>query len=116
MGVFEEFASDVKDILQNGEKKVSDVINGQKIKMDINSINNRIDEAYCRIGKSVWDQRDNPIFACYAEEFKKIEELNKSLSEQADNLARTKGHKRCPQCGCFSPADSRFCSQCGKNI
>ena len=116
MGFLDEFTSEVKDIINTGEKKVNDVINGQKIKMDINSINNRIEEAYCRIGKSVWEQRDNPAFACYGEEFEKIEKLNKALDEHAERLAYAKGHKRCDQCGCFNPADSRFCSQCGKNI
>ena len=116
MGFIDEFTSEVKDIIQNGEKKVNDVISGQKLKLDINSVNNRIEEAYCRIGKSVWEQRENPLFSCYEEEFKKLDELHKILNDYADRLAYTKGHKRCSDCGCFNPSESKFCSQCGKNI
>ena len=116
MGFFEEFTTEVKDILQTGEKKVGDIITGSKIQMDINSINNRIDEVYCRIGRSVWEQRDNPIFQCYAEEFERLEQLNKALNLQSENLANTKGHKRCAACGAFAPADAKFCNKCGKNI
>ena len=116
MGFFEEFTSEVKDIFQTGEKKVNDAINVQKLRMDINNLNKRIDETYRKIGKAAWDKKEDPAFACFWEEFEELERLIGALGEYADQLARAKGQARCPECGCFNQNDAQFCNQCGKNL
>lgn len=116
MGLFEETAGKVKEAFQAGEKKVNDVINIQKLKMDINNLNSRIEETYCAIGRAVWEKKDAPEYAAFGDEFKMIEDLKAQLAEIADRLAEAKGNKRCPDCGCFNSDGARFCNQCGKNI
>jgi len=116
MGIFDETAARMVDIIQAGEKKATEALNVQRIKMDINRVNKALDETYGKIGRTVYQNKGKGECPDLSKEFERIERLNKEAKRLAEELALAKGGKRCGECGAFNEKDAAFCSRCGKTI
>lgn len=116
MGFLEETAAKAKEVFEAGEKKATEVINIQKLKMDISGLGSQINEAYCNIGKKVYTSDDRERYAEFAEELGKVDELNAKMEDLRNELAAAKGCTSCPECGCFCQKGAKFCSQCGNKF
>ena len=115
MGIFDETAAKVADFIQAGEKKATEAINVQRIKMDINRVNKAMDETYNKIGRAVYKNKGEAELD-FSKDFERIERLSKEANRLSEELAYAKGGKRCSQCGTFNAKDAVYCSRCGKTV
>ena len=114
--VFDNIADKLKGAVEVGVKEVVGVVDVQKLKIKLNDLEKREKELYVKIGKSVWENREDPVYSAFADDFEALDAIRAEHVKLAESLARAKGQKRCDHCGSFNPTESRFCSQCGKSI
>ena len=114
--LFDNIADKLKGAVEVGVKEVVGVVDVQKLKIKLNDLEKKEKELYVKIGKTVWENRENPAYAAFGDDFEALDAVRAEYIKLVESLAAAKGQKRCDGCGSFNPTESRFCSQCGKSI
>lgn len=96
-------------------KKTGEVVESSKLKLQVLSLNNDIEEAYQRLGTLVYRanktgvENDQPV----ADVIQELDELLGELGGLEDKIAQLRQVKKCSNCGASCPVDAHFCSRCG---
>lgn len=117
MGVFEDTITKAKELIGQAGKATGELIDVQKLKLELSSLKSEIGKNYRALGETVYraktDGTDNSaaVDALIAE----ITEQNKKSAALEKEIASAKGQKIC-DCGTVNTADAKYCTNCGKEI
>lgn len=119
MGIIEETAVKAKDAFDVVAKKTGEVLNVQKLKFNIASVNSQMSKDFETLGRlyfeSIADSDDAvseevaQLKAAIIEKKAKIEEYEAEIEAQKKVVV-------CADCGAKNAADAVFCSTCGKKL
>lgn len=115
MASFEDTVVKAKEMLDATGKKVNEVINVQKTKINIAKINSEIANDYEILGRLYYngvrkDDIDTDAVKAIMDE---IDTQYDRLREMEAELAYAKGDMVCASCGAVNNSDSEFCRKCG---
>lgn len=115
---FEDTVVKAKELLDATGKKVNDVVNVQKIKMNIAKIKSEIEGDYRILGRLYYSgvKKENVDADAIKAMIDEIDTELDSLREMEAELAYAKGDIVCDQCGAVNSADADFCSKCGISL
>lgn len=112
---FEQALVKVKDAFDVAYKKTGEVVNVQRQKFEVTSLNGKIEKDYAELGKiffeQIKDSEDMPenvsvLVSAISEKKEKISSLNLEI-------AQTQKKKICPNCKAVMEQNASFCSACG---
>ena len=118
MSIFDETFEKAKDAFDIAAKKSSEVIEMQKLRFNISSINSQINKYYETLGKTVYENRkseeeNNEVLIPIFEEIdKKYTELDEAVQKVSD----IKKMKLCKKCNMYNRYDAVFCDKCGEQL
>lgn len=118
MDVFDETMKKAKDIFDTACKKTGEVVNVQKLRLDLSSVENKLNKSYATLGRLQFlkikdteslDEETKVVVEDIKEKIAEIEELNAKITELTGKI-------NCPGCGATLPSNALFCSRCGSKI
>lgn len=118
MGIFDDTLSKAKEAFDAVEKKTSEVVSVQKLKVNAASVSSQISKDYEALGRIYYnsigqeDKLDPEVEAVVMEIRTKKEKLNDIRTE----INKAKGGTVCDECGFTSIPGSAFCSKCGNKL
>lgn len=118
MDFFDNALDKARDAFDIACKKTEEVVNTQKQKFDIATIENKRNKKYEALGKlffeTVKDSEadDTEISALVSE----IKEMNETVRRMRDEINIAKNKKECPKCKSVINSDASFCSNCGEKL
>lgn len=116
MTSFEDTIFKAKEIIDMAGKKTGEIVNIQKLKVNIASVNSQISKDYEAIGRLCYEQLGGEIDngEAIAEIAKGIAEKYEQIEELRMQIAELRNERICT--GCNSPVDNDadFCPRCGK--
>ena len=108
----------VKDTIDAVCKKTGEVVNIQKMKYNIASMQSKLSKDYETLGRLCIDnvlsgaELSSEAKAVAEEILKRKEEIKAAKVE----LYRAQGKQICPECNRANPEDALFCNGCGHNF
>ena len=95
--------------------KSGKIIEGTKSKFEISEKEDKIEEIFISMGKTVYEmyKKGENVGDVLEQNAEKIDDLNKEIEEMEKKLLSNKGLKECCNCGKIIPVDSHFCPKCG---
>ena len=112
MDNFEEALNKAKEVATVAFKKTEEVINIQKQKIDIATLNNKLNNAYAELGRAIY-LKEGWDLSSEQETVDKIDSLNAQIKAIKEEIRKTKCKDVCESCGKEIEKDAAFCSQCG---
>jgi len=113
---FSKFASKISDTTKDATQKAKDVMEMGKLKNQISSEENRIEEAYTAIGKLFFEQNAGEVSEQYVELFNTINDAKAKIAQYNTELCVLKGTYNCPSCGAEVQVNAAFCAGCGAKL
>ncbi len=117
MGKFEDTITKFRELLGETGKAAEEVVNVQKLKLQISGVKAEINKLYAALGehtyKNTVEAVDNAETA--AELVSKITEKFDELEKIELQLAKHKGSQVC-ECGAINKSGSKYCNTCGKEL
>ena len=118
MDFFDDMLSKAKDAIDVASKKTGEVVNTQKQKFDIASLESKRAKDFAVLGEIYYNKiKDGE------EEDENISELVLSIKEKSDKIDKLKAeinnakNKRiCPKCGAAIDQISNYCNACGEKL
>ncbi len=111
----EETLNKAKEYAEIAYKKTGEAVNLGKQKIELASLNNKLDKAYQDFGKAIFD--GTAVYEGNAGEAAGlIRELQVKISELETIISESKNKKVCPECGKKMADDAAFCPYCGKQM
>lgn len=105
-----------KDAFESAYKKTGDVVNIQKQKLDVTSLESKLAKSFEMLGKVCYDSIERgdtfdpetakPITDDIAEKLVQIKDLRKEI-------LKAKNKRICARCGATIDRNAAFCSTCG---
>ena len=83
-----------------------------KLRMDIRSRENYLNELYAELGKKYYTEHKDEEDLDFIE----IENLSAEIDELRRELDTRRGAPRCPKCNAFIDPEADFCSKCGAKL
>ena len=113
---FEDTVVKAKEVVDVTGKKVTDMVNVQKIRLQIIKVRSQIEADYKLLGKLYYQgiKRENVDEEALKAIVEEIELENEKLRELRAELAFAKGDTVCDECGAVNLGDAEFCCKCGK--
>lgn len=116
MTTFEDTICKAKEIIDMAGKKTGEIVNVQKLKVNIATVNSQISKDYEAIGRLCYEQLSGEIdnADAIAEIAKGIDEKYEQIEELRMQIAELRNERICT--GCNNPVDNdaEFCPKCGK--
>ena len=98
-------------------KRTSNAISSTKLSYSINGAQNKIEDIYSQIGKTIYDKYlEGESDDRFTEEFEKIDALMQDIESLQNKKAELKNSIRCIECETLNSKDAEFCSQCGAKL
>lgn len=100
------------------KKKTEEVVAVSKQKIDIATLQSKLDKLYNKLGKAYYASATsdvdsaNEIEALLGEIAQKLDEIKTAKEQAADILNKT----ACPKCNVYNDKKSAFCSGCGTQL
>ena len=116
MGIFDRASKRVTDTMNLVQKKTSDTIAVNKIKLQMKNMQNEIDTLCLAVGKRVYTAHVNGAEAELNDLFEGIDALNKRVAEAQVELDKLNAIVRCENCGEALNEGARFCARCGAPV
>lgn len=118
MDSFDQTVQKAKEAFSVACKKTSDVVAIQKQKLELSSLQNKLNKAYAVLGRLEFNNIKNtdcgdPAKAAAVSE---IKSLLCEIKELKNDIDKAEGKITCPKCGSKAPAKSRFCNACGADL
>ena len=118
MDFFDDMLSKAKDAIDVASKKTGEVVNTQKQKFDIASLESKRAKDFTVLGEIYYNKiKDGEIGD------QNISELVLSIKEKSDKIDKLKAeinsakNKRiCPKCGAAIEQISNYCNACGEKL
>ena len=118
MDFFDDMVSKAKEAIDVASKKTGEVVNTQKQKFDIASLENKRAKDFAVLGEIYY----NKIKDGEAQD-ENISELVLSIKEKSEKIEKLKAevnsakNKRiCPKCGAAIEQTSNYCNACGEKL
>ena len=114
--IFETLSKKFTQTADKVARKTDEIISIQKVKSQINSLEDQIDEDFCAIGEIIYgnhvagEEYDADVTDLCLE----VTMLRKEIVEMRDKLHELRGTSICAGCGAELAADAKFCSECGE--
>lgn len=118
MDSFDKTVEKAKEIFNTACQKTGEVVNIQKLKIDLAALKSRLNKAYALLGEIQYkkikdtDLEDATVKVAVLEIKNLLQEVN-SLKEEIDNL---QGKQTCGNCGARVDQDASFCKVCGVRL
>ena len=116
---FENIIDRAKEAFEGVYKKTETVVNVQKQRFDVHSLEVKLSKSYEILGKLCYDAIKNdepfdaesvkPVTEDIAEKIQMIEAANQ-------DILKARNKKTCEKCGAQIDKNSAFCSKCGAKI
>lgn len=107
-----ETASETYNAVVNKSGKV---IEGTKTKFEITEKENKIQEIFLGMGRTVYEmyKKGENVGETFEQESEKVDHLNQEIDEMEKKILANKGLKECCQCDKVISKESHFCPKCG---
>jgi len=118
MGILDDTIVKAKETFDVVAKKSTEMIEVQKIRYQISSLNSKISKQFELLGKITYDAEKNEA----GDEKRKktvmtdIDAKFAELEELEDRLSAAKKMKICVMCGGKNNSDAGYCSKCGAGL
>ena len=115
MGTFEDTVAKAKEVLDTAGQKTSNIINIQKLRVNLATANSQLSKLYEALGRLCFDTdtNDGPAIA----ELKgKIEAKIVDIRDIEVKIATAKGDKVCETCYAKNVSDADYCNKCGQKF
>ena len=119
MDNFEEALNKAKEVATVAFKKTEEVINIQKQKIDIYSLEAKLSKSYEILGKLCYDaiRNDEPFDAESVKPVTDdIAEKLQLIENTKEEILKAKNKKLCTKCGAQIEKNGVFCSKCGAKL
>lgn len=118
MDFFDNAISKAKEAMDIAYKKTNEVVNTQKQKFDVASIESKRSKDFEKLGKLYFEMiKDTEI---EDEQIKKLVDdiayKNEKIDELKKEINNTKNKKLCPVCSASIDKASVYCSNCGARL
>lgn len=113
---FSKLTTKISDTTKDVTQKTKDVVEMSRLKGQISSEENNIEEAYMAIGKIFFEQNAGEVSEKYVPFFNTINEANAKIAQYKDELIMLKGSYNCPTCGAEVSVSDAFCAGCGAKL
>ena len=116
---FDNIASKAKETLEDVYKKAETVVNVQKQKIDVYSLEAKLSKSYEILGKLCYDaiRNDEPFDAESVKPVTEdIAEKLQLIEETKEAILKNKNKKLCTKCGMQIEKNAVFCSKCGAKL
>ena len=118
MDFFDDMVNKAKEAIDVASKKTSEVVNTQKQKFDIASLENKRAKDYEVLGEIYYNKiKDGTV------EDENVSELVLAIKEKSEKIEKLKAevnnakNKRiCPKCGAAIEQTSNYCNACGAKL
>lgn len=96
--------------------KSGKAIEDAKLKMAIADKEDKIEEIYIKMGKTVYDEykAGEDVGKVFTKESKKVDKILTEIAEHKKIILYNKGLRICEKCEEVIPNESTFCSNCGE--
>lgn len=107
-----------KEVLNVAYKKTGEVVNTQKQKFDISSLENKRSKLFEKLGEIYFNSiKDNELNdETTAELVSKIIDFNGKIEELRNEILNTKNKRICANCGACIEESSIYCNSCGTKV
>lgn len=118
MSFIEETFSAAKDLFETVERKTTNTIEVEKLKIKAISVDKEIDKIYAEIGKSYYNKckQSGETPEGFEGAFSRLESKREELEEIKDSIIEIKGGIVCNECGKVNLEGAVFCSNCGSHL
>ena len=118
MGFLDDAVVKAKETIDIVEKKTDKVVNIQKIRFEIASIENKREKDLRELGRLCFAKYKNSedIPEDLADVVAAIKAKSIKISSLKTEMAKVQERKVCPKCGAFIDVDSKFCRSCGFKV
>ena len=118
MDFFDDMKRKAKETMDGGAKKTGEVINTQKQKFDIASLESKRAKDYAVLGEIYYNKiKDGAV------ENENVSELVLAIKEKSEKIEKLKAevnsakNKRiCPKCGAAIEQTANYCNACGAKL
>lgn len=118
MDSFDQTVQKAKEVFSVACQKTGEVVNTQKLKIDLAALQSKLTKAYAKLGELQYDKlisEDTENIALKAA-LSQIKSLLEQIDEIKEKIGKMQGKINCPVCGGRISEDSKFCSICGANL
>jgi len=112
MDNFEAALNKAKEVATVAYKKTEEVLTIQKQKIEIATLNNKLNNAYSELGKAVY-LKEGLDLSSEQELIDNINSLNAEIKALKDEIRKARCKDVCENCGNEIEKDTAFCSHCG---
>ena len=118
MDSFDKTVEKAKEIFNTACQKTGEVVNIQKLKIELATLQSKLNKAYALLGEIEYkkikdtDLEDTAVKVAVAEIKGLLQEVE-NLRDEIDNL---QGKRTCTNCGARVEKDASFCKICGANL
>ena len=118
MGLFEDVVVNAKSMANAFGKKANEVIDISKLKISATDINNKINDKYQELGKTIYETKKAGKSACdvVKEKIAEIDNLKIQLETIKEQISLLKNKLKCKECGFENEMDAVFCIKCGAKL
>ena len=117
-----DFLNDTLDMAKElffvAKEKTGEVVAAGKQKIDIATLENKLNKLYARLGKNAYvlfkDEENIP--PQIADIMAQIDTNRELLEKRKDELAKTQQKRACPCCKCIVSKNALFCPECGEKL
>ena len=115
---FEDTFVKAKEVVDATGQKVTEIVNVQKVKLQIVKVRSQIESDYKLLGKLYYQgiKRENVDEEALKAIVEEIDLETEKLRELRAELAFAKGDTVCDKCGAINLGDAEFCCKCGETI
>lgn len=118
MGVLEDAVLKAKDAADFAGKKTNEFVEVSRIKVNITSLEKRIESEYAQLGKMVYkaakEQTDCTDYV--TEKATAIDAVIEERKNLVDKLNKYRNVKICLSCGAENTQNDIYCSKCGTKL
>lgn len=117
MPAFDEIVNKAKEIAHTAGDKSQEVYEVAKLKIEISSLERKLDTNYVSMGKQCYNSiKNNEDFPDFKASVEEVDLLKADISEKQDQINRIKNTVKCESCGAEVASDNSFCPKCGAKL
>ena len=116
MEFFDSVASKTKELFEAGEKKATEIVNVQKLRLEVSNLESKMSNTLKTLGTEIYKQRENEAFAEFSDIFTELDSIAADINAKNAEISRIKGLKKCDKCGSFNEENAAYCSKCGRQF
>ncbi len=118
MAFLDDVGRAVSNTVDTVSKKTGELVEVQKIRSQISTLEKNIEKNYLHLGKMTYAkfQESGELTEEERAVCEEISSNTETIAQYEDQIASIKGMKRCPNCKAPSPQDTAYCPKCGTKL